>query len=517
MVTKRRLETRAVKLGDLVQDYRTGRIVIPEFQRDYVWAPNKAPTLLDSLYKSYPVASLLLWRNADYERARRRTPKPAREVSNWLIDGQQRLMTISRSMYGDDERIEVVFNAETDEFKLINARLANDPAWVRVSLLFDDDSWRDIRGELPTGPRGRRTEAAYDRVRAIMDYEIPVVTMINHPFDDAVEAFTRINKLGVKLKKQDIENAKTAAQHSGFISEDVVPYMEKLDATGLRRLSVMHLFRVCESVARPDGRTRTPLHELKNTEVKAAWRVTEKAALEARRIIQSELGLVNMDIIWSGALLVPLIAMLAKKRSARDSNPRAMIGWLALAALHHRYSKGANTALDQDVRACRAEDPIGALLGNLRQYHREALLSTPEDFKAALNDRNGLLATYIACRHRAMKDLFTGQTIILQESIDRHHILPRRQFPEAERAKTADQIANISFITSEVNSSINQMSPEVYLKDIRPDILASQCIPEDSTLWYIDKSSAFFRARMALLSEAFNDFVRECLPGRHLS
>jgi len=514
MVAKKaKLDVRVFKLGELVQDHYTGRIVIPEFQRDYVWAPNKAPLLMDSLFRSFPVSSLLLWKNADYNQPRTADPQPARDISSWLIDGQQRVKTVLRTMYGE---IDVVFNAETEQFRLINAQLARDPAWMRVSLLFDDDSWRDIRAELPAGPKGRSIEAAYDRVRGIWDYEIPVVTMINHSFDDAVEAFTRINKLGVKLNKQDLSNAKTAAKHSGFIAEDVVPFMDRLDAEGLRRLSVMHLFRVAEFVARPDGRSRTPMHELGNVEVTAAWSQTETATLRAHRILRSELGLVNMDIIWSGALLVPLIAMLAKKRGARNLAPGEMIGWLALAALHHRYSAGANTALDQDVKACRSEDSIGQLLANLRRFHRESLLSKPEDFRASLNDRNTLLATYIACRHRGMQDLFTGEKIILQESIDKHHILPRRQFAEEDRARVADQIANIAFITSEVNSSINQSGPEVYLNKVKPQILESQCIPADQSVWYIDKANAFFKQRTKLLSDAFNDFVRECLPGRRL-
>jgi hypothetical protein len=60
---------------------------------------------------------------------------------------------------------------------------------------------------------------------------------------------------------------------------------------------------------------------------------------------------------------------------------------------------------------------------------------------------------------------------------------PRRihldhRYNHAARQKDLVEIANISFITSEVNRSINQMGPEVYLKGIRPDILANQCIPE---------------------------------------
>lgn len=46
------LEHQVVKIRQLVEDYRLGRTVIPEFQREYVWKPNKAPGLIDSLYLS---------------------------------------------------------------------------------------------------------------------------------------------------------------------------------------------------------------------------------------------------------------------------------------------------------------------------------------------------------------------------------------------------------------------------------------------------------------------------------
>ena len=48
------LEHQTLKVKQLVEDYRTGRIVIPEFQREYVWRRSKAPRLVDSLYRGFP-------------------------------------------------------------------------------------------------------------------------------------------------------------------------------------------------------------------------------------------------------------------------------------------------------------------------------------------------------------------------------------------------------------------------------------------------------------------------------
>jgi hypothetical protein len=464
------LKNERVKVGKLVADYRAGRIVIPEFQRDYVWRKNKAPRLLDSLYRSFPVSTLLFWQSSEYAKTRRASPRPAAGRSmSWLIDGQQRVMTLSRVMNGD-EGIEVLFNPETDEFSLANAATRHDRNWVRVADLFDDATYRELRRELPGSKKGLKLEETFDRVRAIRDYEIPVVHMVDHSFNDAVDAFTRINSLGVRLKKQDIESAQIAAQHSGLIADEVVPFTETLAASGFKRLNVMHLFRVCAFLARPDGRMRTPLHELPRQDVLQAWKQTEKATKDAQGLVRSELGLVNMDILWSGSLLVPVIAMLATTRP-KERNPEAMLGWLALAALLHRYSGSSETALDQDMKACRADDPIGALLKNLRQ-HRGSLLAKQNDFAGAINDRSGLLAAYIACKHRGIKDFFTGQNVVLHEDIDRHHILPRRQFPEAVRSD-ADKVANIAFITGDVNKAISHSGPEVYLKEIKPAILES--------------------------------------------
>jgi hypothetical protein len=513
-VIEPRLEHQVIKVKQLIDDYRAGRVVIPEFQREYVWRPSRAPRLIDSLYQGFPISSLLLWISADEARARRRDPRPTRAaLMSWLIDGQQRVITLSRSLSGD-EGIEVVFHPEQQEFALANAATRKDVNWFRLADIWEDESYRQIRRNLPDGPKGRNREARFERVRRILEYEIPVVRMVDHSFDNAVNAFRRINTLGVKLKREDIESAQVAARHTGFIADEVSPFLEQIRRQGFSRINVMHLFRVCAFVARPDGRNRTPLHELDRQDVAKAWSQTKKATHEAMALVRSELGLVNMDILWSGALLVPVIALCATI-PPRERDAKAIAGWLAVASLLHRYSVAAETALDQDLRACRANDPIGALLTNVRREEGE-LNALPDDFRGALVDRGALLGMYVACLHRGVKDLFSGGKVLLQPVVDRHHLLPRAQFPERQRPK-ADCIANIAFITGATNKSISSSGPEVYLKRIRRDILDSQCVPVDDTLWRVDRAEDFWAARRELLANAFNDYIRTALPNRRVS
>ena len=151
---------------------------------------------------------------------------------------------------------------------------------------------------------------------------------------------------------------------------------------------------------------------------------------------------------------------------------------------------------------------------NLRDV-RKSLAAEPEDFSGSLVDCSGLLAVYIACMNRGILDFYTGGKVLLQSNVDRHHILPRAQFPENKRS-SADNVANIAFIAGDVNNSIGQSGPEVYLKHLKKRVLASQCISIDRNLWSIENAKDFWEARRNLLAESFNEFVRNALPQRRV-
>jgi hypothetical protein len=509
------LQHQTKKVAALIQEYQGGRLAIPEFQRDYVWKKGNAPKLIDSLYRGWPISSLLVWQNDGEEVVPRRAAPtvPRGGLTRWLIDGQQRVTTLSRLMAGD-EGIEVVFNAKTEEFRRPNAATQRDPSWVSVTDLWDDTAYREISRALPDDPTGRKRHECYERVRRIRDYEVPIVEMVDHDFASAVEAFKRINTLGYRLKRQDIASAEVAAKHSGFVRHQVIPFLRALHERGFSRIHVMHLFRACAFIAHPDGRRRTPLHELERAEVTRAWKRTAQATEEALRVVSAELGLVDMSVMWSGALLVPIIALCDSAPSKR--NPKEMAAWLALATLHHRYSGASDTALDEDLRACRKDDPIGELLGAMRSKNKKRkLLATPDHFSGKLNDRSALLAAWVGCYIRNAEDLLSGGSIILQKGIDRHHIVPRNRFDESHRSD-ADTIANIGFVSGASNKSLGDDDPGVYLARVSGRILQSQCIPQDRSLWSVHAAERLWAARRQLLADAFNQFVKDRLAGRRL-
>ena len=85
-----------MNLSTILDQIDLGSIALPEFQRGYVWNRDQVRRLMRSLYRGYPVGSLLTWetqtRNAD---ARGDGPLAPGAVK-LLLDGQQRIT----SLYG---------------------------------------------------------------------------------------------------------------------------------------------------------------------------------------------------------------------------------------------------------------------------------------------------------------------------------------------------------------------------------------------------------------------------------
>jgi hypothetical protein len=491
------LKNEHLKIREVVDQFSRSSLSVPEFQRDYVWRPSKAAKLLDSLYKNYPISCLLAWESTIKVEHRSNRP-PHAATLRWIIDGQQRVRTLQKVRDGD---LAIMFHVDKQEFSRPTATTKYDHAWISVTDIWNDATYRDIRNGM-FDARERRL----DNVRKMLEYEIPLIVMVGHDFNDAVESFGRINTLGIRLKKSEIESAKIAEKHATFIRDEFMPFLTHLKSLGFQRLSSSHLFRACAFIARPEAGKRILLHEMETTEVRQAWKRTKRATLNALKVLQNELGVYDMDFLWSGNLLVPVVCLCDKVVNER--NDREIAAWIALAALHHRYSQGSDTAVDQDLKACKAPDAISALLKNIRGK-RVGLDSGEWSFQGTIADRSSLFAAYVACRNLNAVDLITGGKI--GSNVDRHHIFPRALFTDRQ---AADEIANIAFISGDTNKSISDAHPSVYLAKIPEAVLRSQAIPTDRSLWDIDRADAFWQTRRELLSEAFNQYIRQALPKR---
>ena len=77
-----------------------GRLRVPTFQRGFIWDAPQVAYLMDSIYKGYPMGSLLIWRTKEKLKFERKLgpyslPSPDDGLPvDYRLDGQQRITSI---------------------------------------------------------------------------------------------------------------------------------------------------------------------------------------------------------------------------------------------------------------------------------------------------------------------------------------------------------------------------------------------------------------------------------------
>ena len=91
-----------MKISELLDGIRKRDLVLPEFQREYVWTLEQAKQLIVSLSRDYPVGCLLLWKTDNPPELKNIKALPEKlGTVQVLLDGQQRLTTLHLLITGD--------------------------------------------------------------------------------------------------------------------------------------------------------------------------------------------------------------------------------------------------------------------------------------------------------------------------------------------------------------------------------------------------------------------------------
>ena len=77
-----------MKISTILDQIDDGQIALPEFQRGYVWTREQVRELLTSLYKGYPIGSLMVWATAGADADVRHGDGNAKGIVKLLLDGQ---------------------------------------------------------------------------------------------------------------------------------------------------------------------------------------------------------------------------------------------------------------------------------------------------------------------------------------------------------------------------------------------------------------------------------------------
>ena len=528
-------------IREFLDDIRKQDIVLPEFQREYVWNREQAKQLVVSLYKHYPVGSLLLWKT-DHPPELKNVNKVPDKLGTVrvLLDGQQRLTTLHMLLSGDipayyaeadiesDPR-DLFFHLETADFQYYQrSRMAGDPMWKRVVDCFCDSHLNvmAIADESTSDPTekfqlGQRLNDNLNRLRSILDIDLPEQLVPHHAsLDDAIDIFDRVNSQGTKLT--DAELALTHVTGKWPHARRVIK--DKIDECGARNFRFGLTFMTRALTATVTGRALfETIHGRRTQDLQEGWRKLNLTLDYLISLLPHQAFIHSTDDLNTTNALIPIIAYLSRNNGTfpEQKSIRNAVNWIYAALLWARYTAQTDQRLEADLSIVAKEVEPWDLMRNQIIDQRGRIDVKASDFEGRTAQHPLFRMTFVLSKAYGALDWFNGIPLGVTHGSayawHSHHIFPQALLYKSGwnsdnylHRQLVNEIANRAFLTAASNSSLSDIEPADYLPLVEekyPGALDSQFIPRDPILWRVDNYRAFLEARRELLARKINEHL----------
>ena len=262
------LDPSALKIDKLIQKIENGEIVIPAFQRGFVWKQEQVIELLESIENGYPIGSALLWNTKEKLKNARNIagyeiPSGDPELpANYVLDGQQRISTIygvfSTSAKQEEARSD--YHPKKDIFEIYYD--LDKKAYIPKSDIDDESNCtiylRDLLHVTTLMEALKYIDENYhNNVQSLVskfnNYEIPLVTIKNRTKEEVAVIFERINNTGTKLSIVNLMVAWTWTEDFHLI-EELEKLQNELAEKGFEGINNTILLQIISGVLKGENR-----------------------------------------------------------------------------------------------------------------------------------------------------------------------------------------------------------------------------------------------------------------------
>ena len=474
------------------------RIWIPHFQRGQRWGPGDVAKLFDSIYKNYPIGTLLLWKR----------PGPKEKLV--VVDGQQRITSLAtvllqvdrappapRVLYFDLVAEQFVWRrsgSRDTHLPLQEAyKLPSVMAWVRE---------RDLDAVLQD-----RAFKLADRLR---NYRVPaysVETEREGDIDPLREVFDRINTFGKRMNRAEVFHALTSLSTPG--KRDLSQLAHEIGTWGFGTVAHNTLVLCVLSVRGPDV-LRDFRTEFAGGSSRLAETIDRADAALNRTIafLRDDAGVPHFDLVPYQHLLVTLVRFFTLHETPNEWERILLRRWFWRAAVHGPLPKLGSTGTLRLASNTISNDRsvIENVMALLHEFPDER---RPIQIGPMHWSRADAKTTLCAMAHLRPLDPASSNgagpmEIDIAEglTIDRKAALPR-VFDNSATGGAASSLANRVYWSPTANED-----PALELASAESAVLESHAISQAAAdALRSGDSESFFRRRKRDIRKKVDDFV----------
>jgi len=525
-------DTNSKPLLDLLDRIHSGDMVLPDFQRDFVWEPSATQALIVSIANNYPAGSILRVRDRQRAFSSREfegAPPPPSEHTFLVLDGQQRLTSLYQAFYGvGDHRYYLDIRALIDGADFEDAidylRRTKGAVAKREAIGLQAELLLMPLSTLHKGSTGfskwasqvARTRQGAERdqledqlqeleaqwINRIDQYVFPVVTLSADTEPAALcTIFETLNRTGVKLSVFELLTAR-------FWSQDL-KLRELWEQARSDHPLIAHFdvdpYYVLMAIALAGGKTpsckRGDVLNLTAGTVIQWWQPVIEALALSLTILHDDCWVLEARWLPFNTMLSPMAAALAvagaSKGVAIGAQREQIKRWFWCSAFSQAYEKSPNTQSGRDVTELIPwlSDSAAPPPENVRSFH-----FNPELLRDVTPRQRSLYRATI-CLVLASGDrpldfhsrAVLNEQLLTTNGIDDHHIFPAKFLDDRGiDSRLRDSVLNRCLIDSHTNQRISCRAPSDYMAELRDEpgfpmetVLASHLIPDgdESGLW----------------------------------
>ncbi|MCO4165261.1 DUF262 domain-containing protein [Citrobacter youngae] len=519
-------------IRQIIQKVSEGEIRIPAFQRDFVWEPDRVQFLMDSIYKGYPIGTVLFWRSReklsfDRDLGPFTLPEPKKEYPiDYVLDGQQRITSIFSTFQTEllknksKNWVPIYFDLDAPENAQDSQFIATDDEcipenYIPLNIIFDVVEYGKYSRKLTNEEHIKKLDELQTKFK---EASIPVETVETEEHSKIAIIFERINRNGIPLNTYQLLSAWTWSSEFDLRAKfeelsnklDDVEYGDLGDEEDL-------LIKCCAAAMKEDSSSHA-IVELKGDEVRNNFLSFQNGLLGAIDFLRRDCGVVSLKVLPYKSMLIPLTRFFMTNNAAGfhpNATQRHLLKkWFWHTCFSRKYSNSVDSAVSQDISAM-----VELRKDKYEKIERKKFEVTDEFFlDNAFSVTSVNTKTFILLlAKKRPKSFLSGADVDLDDVLtscnktEFHHIFPDNYLKTKcgidERIKRFC-LANFAFLSQKDNRSIKDKSPIDYQDQIqkllKDSIFQHSLIPTNGLeMNYSD----FLKARVQLLKETANSLI----------
>ncbi len=527
-----------------LDDLKRQNYQIPTFQRDVVWQPENVKKLWDSIYKFYPLGSILVWKTDLKLQNHREIGGHVicdddfnRHEYQYLLDGQQRTTSLLTSLYGgkiegkdsfdptlyvdltikhcDDTDDEIFKNRflywhEIDDKngqlkRNISKKIRFNEGLI-VKLIDLKENYNDVLDNIMKHPevnnnfRHQYMEEAKRINQVLENYKLSFIELKGIQVSEVCQIFERINQAGKPLDIFDIVVAKTFkpenSDNDGFYLRDLINIFREQNQSKFLNISNFDYLQILAIIIREhikdsgiNNITPRYLNDITTEQILFVWENTKIAILKTFDFFENYLNIKDPKLIPYRYFYLTISNYFYENK---EPNYHFLKQYFWFNCLHRDDLLSNTTDINNHIEFLNKEK-------NDKAYQFERFLLDKNDLRKVSYSSKGrlsraILALYVNNQPKDWK--YTDRNVVTDKyffSTDKpnlHHIFPTGFIAKNSNIKAinGNSLMNIAYLTQLTNLEISDKNPLNYINDYaqHPDfinVLASHLLPKQILEW----------------------------------